>query len=160
MIADQLRFHGQNARRSHTIEHRLHSAGLVLLALTLVACVVHLVHGLRPALLPLPHSASRLLTCMAALLPAAGAALAGINNQGEFLRISKRSAAMERQLSELRQRVSKLSSGQGRPGAPTSRPSLTSTEVIGLTMQTAQLMVTEVLDWRVVILDRPLVPTA
>lgn len=155
VIAGQVRFHEKNAERCYAIEHRLHLLALLLLSLTLLACGLHLLPSVWSSFRP-PHWLPRVLVSMAGFLPAAGAALAGINNQGEFLRIAKRSAAMERQLSDLLASAKALSNDLRSPSA--LRPPPTLARVAALTTQTAQLMVNEVLDWRVVFLDRPLIP--
>lgn len=144
IVRNQSDFHRTTAARSHRIEHRLHLAGVTSMLLTLLACLVHLLfhHGVF----------SRLLTFACAVLPAAGAALAGINNQGEFARISKRSAAMSARLDEIDNKIERLltASKENGPVPPFS-------EVVGISNETAQLLVDEVSDWRVVFQDRPLV---
>jgi hypothetical protein len=97
---------------------------------------IELPHWLPEALLPI----------LCAILPALGAAIAGINNQGEFARIAKRSESMVERLTEIDQRIDDLL-GRG------SR--LQSSEVIVLATELAQLMVDEVSEWRVVFQDRP-----
>jgi hypothetical protein len=99
-----------------------------------------------------------LLTSLCGFFPALGAALAGINNQGEFRRIARRSEAMHDQLQMLLSNIQALRqevASWARPGsgAHTARAVLLAGDAAGL-------MVNEVLDWRVVLLDRPLHPPA
>ncbi|UCF69121.1 MAG: hypothetical protein JSV80_07510 [Acidobacteriota bacterium] len=155
VVQRQIAFHHKNHERSERIERRLHAAGFSLFFATFVICLVHfLPHGAvvgvpslsLPAWLP-----DRLLAVLCAVLPAMGAALAGINNQGEFGRIAKRSRAMTERLVKLDERAEQLLAREGHSQA---RP-LRSPEVIALTSDLARLMVDEVLDWRVVFQDRP-----
>lgn len=142
LLAGQLEFHQTNARRSRTIERRMHTGIVGLLALTLVACLLHLLHLFLPG---------NVLTFFCGFFPALGAALAGINNQGEFRRVAKRSEAMEDQLKTLQDRVTKLLNR-----AETVPTGTLTSEVGALASDSARLLVNEVLDWRVVFLDRPL----
>ncbi len=164
LLREQVAYHQQSAHRYHRLEHRLHFAGIILLTATLIACALHLsaeasehLHWLSP----------RLLAFLSGFLPALGAAIVGITNQGEFRRIAKRSLSMEQQLSQLLTRVHKLQSALDAPApahpsahppahTPTPLPRQFSTDAALLASQAARLMVNETLDWRVVLLDRPL----
>lgn len=148
LLSEQKRYHRKRAGRCHTVEHWLHVGGLTSLALTLLACCLHLFH--------LGFSAE-VLTSISGFLPALGAALAGISNQGEFRRVSKRSEAMEQQLGLLVERVVALRDGVPDPGQVVQ---LSSAQVGYLSEEAARLLVSEVLDWRVVFVDRPLTPPA
>lgn len=160
LIDGQAKYHAKAALRCHVIEHRLHMLGFGLLAISLIAGLLHLFHLLLPG---------DTATFICGFLPALGAALAGINNQGEFRRLAKRSHAMERNLAALLSRARKLreritpsatasaaaATGSLAPGTP-----LHSSEVAALASDAAQSLLMEVLDWRVVFLDRPLEPPA
>lgn len=90
-LAPQLGYHQANAHRMHQVEHRLHAAANVLFALTMLSLVAFLVVYLGDHDL-----ASRYGTWLAVLtagLPALGASLHGIREQGEFLRTARRSTA-------------------------------------------------------------------
>jgi len=141
LVAGQITYHETNARRCNSIEHRLHTLGVILFGLALGACVLHLLHIVLP---------SPLLTFLCGFFPALGAALAGIGNQGEFRRMSKRSMAMQEQLKPLLGKAKALRAHLQPLGAPPSR------KAANLASDVALLLVKEVLDWRVVILDRPL----
>jgi len=150
VLHEQQEFHRMNHARSERIEHSLHRTCFVLFVATLVLCVVHFLpygHTLWLPAIELPRwLPEALLPILCALLPAMGAAIAGINNQGEFARIAKRSHSMVERLTEIDRRIDDLL-GRG------SR--LQSREVIVLATELAQLMVDEVSDWRVVFQDRP-----
>lgn len=141
LLVDQRDFHADNARCSHNIDHRLHVLAITFMFLTLGVCLWHLLCACQSA------TERHGLEILAAVFPACGAALAGIRNQGEFLRIAKRSAAMRTRFGELLSDVRKLRSGGAR---------LASGAVAALAVRAAQLMVDEVQDWRVVFVDRPL----
>jgi hypothetical protein len=80
-----------------------------------------------------------------AVLPAFGAAFEGINNQGEFIRISKRSAAMASGFEKFADCIALM-----KKDVP---PRLA--EAIPLSASIAEAMVAEVVDWRAVFIDRP-----
>jgi hypothetical protein len=152
ILKDQIKFHQINADRSKKIEHRLHRAGLFFFWVTAVVIAFHV---LLPCCSSGLHGESwhialeRVgLTFICASLPAIGAAVAGISNQGEFARIARRSSAMEEQLSHLGKDLERLME-QG--------TAVHSSVAASHALRIAQTMVDEVLDWRVVFLDRPLV---
>ena len=156
LVQGQSRYHGSNAERCQKIEHRLHTLGMFFLGMTLVACGLHLLPvfwGVH-----FPGWAPNLLTAFCGFFPALGAAFAGIINQGEFLRITKRSAAMQKQMDELVEKIHRLqltvicSQDISKEGVYET--------AVQLATDTARLMVYEVLDWRVVFMDRPLKPPA
>ncbi len=146
-VDDQLRFHKTNRARSDKIERRLHRLAILLLIATVAAMVIHLVplavgdrtagHHLRPWVA---------LCC--AFFPALGAAFAGINNQGEFARLEKRSRAMEERLRILSDELGHLAQSSG---------GIKLKQITPHALNVAQLMLDEVLDWRVIFIDRPLV---
>jgi hypothetical protein len=156
LLKSQIAYHHNNSELCHRIEHRLHVVGIVLLALTLVACGLHLLPAVwhefpMPTWLP-----SHLLVFACGFFPALGAALAGINNQAEFRRIAKRSKAMAEHLEPLLARASRLqenihTADQTQTFCP---------QAVVLATESARVLVNEVLDWRVVFLDRPLDPPA
>jgi hypothetical protein len=150
LLQNQVAYHRDNADRYHRIEHRLHFTGILLLTLTLLACALHLAAELSHHLHFLP---SGFLSFISGFFPAFGGAIVGISNQGEFRRIAKRSLSMQQQLSHLLSRLQNLQSALDGPN-PHHRQ--LSTEAATLASQAARLMVNETLDWRVVLLDRPL----
>jgi hypothetical protein len=83
----------------------------------------------------------------ATVLPAFGAALAGIRSQGEFERVKKRSKAMLQTLRRIsRELEARRSTEEGISYASLSL----------IVAEAGQLMVDELLDWRTVFKDRPL----
>ncbi len=142
LLGDQLKYHRDNTDRCHNVENRLHIAGLVLLSLTLAACVLHLLHLFLPA---------PMLTFVCGFCPALGAALAGIDNQGEFRRVARRSHAMQKHLRSLMQRVELL---QKAIASPEASQGAFAPQVGVVAGDAASLLVAEVLDWRIVFLDR------
>lgn len=166
----QIAYHNVTRRRAHNIESRLHFFGIGFLVLTFVACAMHLLHGssesMQHAGRDLPHwlafiahlVPARVLTFACGFFPAIGAAMQGVVNQGEFLRIAKHSESMEIHLENLLQRVDGLRAEID--ASPVSPSSQYSTQAIALAGDAARLLVAEVLDWRVVFLDHPLNPPA
>lgn len=132
-ISSQIAYHKRNSPRFHRIHHNLHLIGGGLFVLTLIACLAHLyVHDY-------------MLTVLAAVLPAFGAALYGIRTQGEFELIAKRSDAMSAHLENLRNEIDK----------PDFVPSY---RLLGrIAESTAEVMSSETLDWRIVFQSKRLV---
>lgn len=146
----QILFHQAATRRADRIEHRLHRIEVWLLAATLICCLQHIAQSTFHAWLQIPGYA---LTFCCGFFPALGAALAGINNQGEFRRVKHRSRSMaerlEHQLTEveaLKQRIT----------ASVETEVQMSPEVSRVASDTARMMVNEVLDWRIIFQDQPL----
>jgi hypothetical protein len=152
VLAGQVSYHARNAERNGRLESRLHGCGVILLLLTLLACGLHFVADLPEWHRPLAVMAALAFCC--GFFPALGAALAGIANQGEFLRIHKRSQAMRDQLKILLKDIEDAASNLEREPGSLSRPY--SPLVSARASDAARLLVHEVLDWRVVFLDRPL----
>lgn len=149
----QIPFHKTTATRCSRIEHRLHVLELILLTLTLLCCGQHLAQSFSSNWF---HVSSPLLTFCCGVFPAAGAALAGISNQGEFRRIAQRSASMAQRLEQHLKKVQHLQAQLDKPDAPQKQ---LSAEIAAVAGDTARTMVNEVLDWRVIFQDRPLKTT-
>jgi len=133
-VSDQILFHESNKCRYHKIGHRLHRFGVICFSLTLVSCFVHLVFHFEYA---------SWLTLLSAVLPAFGAAAAGLLFQGEFERMELRAAAMQARLKEI--------------DAELIKPRDFSYRELCLIAETvAETMITEVLDWRTMFQTRPL----
>ena len=148
VVESQVAFHATNFHRCEKLDHRLHLAGVGLFLLTAAGIAGHFVclyfhHDMAPSL---HDGMSSWLTFACAFFPALGAALAAINNQGEFTRIAKRSLAMREHLAQIDQEARALIESRTPPTFP---------QATALALRAAQLMVDEVLDWRVVFLDRP-----
>jgi hypothetical protein len=150
LLEEQLTYHQYNTLIYSRIEKRLHSTGEATLWLTLLACLAHLVPVMLP-FITFPTILANTLTFLCGFLPALGASMAGINHQGEFRRIAKSSGAMAEQFAELAGEANRLASSlENEPG---DRPSFS--EITDLSRDTANLMVNEVTDWKVVYQDRP-----
>jgi hypothetical protein len=149
LISGQENYHEGNARRLGSIDHRVHRWGELLFLATLGACVFHLLVALREGWFGgTVDRWDRWLMFVAAFLPALGAAMAAIRSQGEFHRVVQRSRAMGDELGQLRQAVANV---------PTRPAELNSQLLQQAVEQTTRLMYNEVLDWRIVFQDRPLV---
>lgn len=149
LIAGQEGYHEGNAERLSSVDHRLHRAGEWLFLATLAACAFHLLVALGGGWFGERADAlHRWLVFCAAFLPALGAAMAAIRSQGEFHRVVQRSRAMSEELEQLRQAVANV---------PTRPSELNSQLLQQAVEQTTRLMYNEVLDWRIVFQDRPLV---
>ena len=152
----QTRFHRTTHERNERLNHRLHVAALSAFALTLACIAAHLLPLVVLRLGTELSQSARVegwLTLACATLPAFGAAMGGISNQGEFARIAKRSRAMANALESLAKEIDTLrtqkASGRGAPRLA---------QVAALADRVTQLMVDEVVEWRVIFIDRP--PTA
>lgn len=152
-LAGQIRYHDMGSHRTEILAHTLHRTGIAMFWATAIACVLHLAFDYfehrchqtgrcddAGTLLPLVNPA---LTFLAAVLPALGAALAGIASQGEFGRIAQRSKAMALQLQSIATRL--------RVG-----PAATSDECGLLAEQAVKMMTAELLDWQLTFRTKPL----
>lgn len=153
-VGGQVDFHQATNRRGARIEHRLHGVADWLFSLTIVACAIHLAihdwseHSRPGWIKPL------MLVFVCGFFPALGAALAAIMNQAEFRRLANRSKATGEQLRVLHSDIKKQQAALAGTPAPGSRQP--SVQVLALASTIAGLLVAEVLDWRVILVDRPL----
>lgn len=150
LIIGQEKYHRENLAGLRPVDNRLHRLGEWLFLATLAACASRLVVALFRDSFTL-HTAESwdgwLMFC-AAFLPAFGAAMAAIRSQGEFHRLVQRSRAMQDELAQLREVVANV---------PVRPNELSSQLLQQAAEQTSRLMYNEVLDWRIVFQDRPLV---
>ncbi len=97
-MTGQVNYHNDNASRHLHLNHSLHFLTLTLFWTTLLACILHsfFENSLKAAL---SESSELIVTAflvgLAVVLPAFGAAIEGINHQGEFERIARRSRAIK-----------------------------------------------------------------
>jgi hypothetical protein len=155
-IGDELQgqafFHRVTTRRYQRISTSLHRGTTMLLWLT-IACIA-LNFGFQLSRATIEHSGVplNLLLFAAAGFPALSAALANINNQGEFARLAKRAHAMSDAFGDfrkqIRQKLTRLRSD--------NPPSMA--EITELASEMASSMVEEVADWRIVGFDLPHAP--
>jgi len=146
LIEDQKRYHASNERRFHRLDHNLHIAGVLLFFATFLACVAHIAVD-HFGNIAWPPQLEDWLILSAAVLPALGAAAAAIRSQGEFHRVSQRSAAMEDRLAKLQLDLASV---------PIQSGELNSVRLRECAGKVADLMINEMLDWRVVFQERPL----
>ena len=147
-IRGQIDYHKNNADRLEKLDSRFRYVGLRLFVAAFVAALIALLNLWRAAshgCEPTPGEIFFGLVATAA--PAFGAALAGIRTQAEFERVKKRSQAMLQTL----QRIGK----ELAPRAE-SHEQLSYSALNLIVAEAGQLMVDELLDWRIVFKDRPL----
>ena len=145
-VDGQVSYHTTTAERLERADKCLHRAGYVLFGLAAIAGTLHLLnyvlhifdHGGQLALF---------LTLITVVGPSFGAALTAIRFQGEFERVIKRSHAMKGQLQQISEELEKCRSATATPS---------SNALSEIATRCAQLMTSEVLDWRTVFLERPL----
>ena len=150
-LIGQRHFHQVSHHRSERIHQFLHRSTMLLFWISIVGIGVHLVLPLLPVLRVEDQEAvDRWLVLLSAVAPALGAALASINNQGEFSRLSKRSRAMADGFSRFVAQIDGLRAGlvTGGAGVPLSA-------VTALASEMAGAMMDENIDWRVVVIDLP-----
>lgn len=133
-LLEQVNYHEDTAKRYHHVHHRLHVTGIVLFSVTIVICLLHLFHVVPQI--------NRYLTLSSALLPAFGAALAGILSQGEFHRIEIRSKQMAAKLREIHESLQQM-----------TEPSYLALGQISDEM--ARTMLSELVEWRIGFLRKP-----
>lgn len=150
---DQLRYHAGKAEGNRLIEKRLHRTGVLLIGITIAACSLHLL-PLPIPVLHWPEGWAWLLTFLCGFLPAFGAAIAGINNQGEFKQLAKTSESMHHEYSllsgEITAQKQELLSCEGRSLANSIKKTKKTAYRI------SQLMIDELSDWRITYHNRPI----
>jgi hypothetical protein len=138
-------FHALSARRAHHIFSVLRATTVWLVSLTVLAVGLRFfLHIVLDATAPISSGWDRWLLLASAGLPAFGAALEGINNQGEFTRTARRSAAMAGAFEAYAAEIAKM--------RDKSAPGLAQATAMASTI--TQIMVDEVTDWRAVFYDR------
>lgn len=147
----QLGFHRNSMLRGERIHRRLHATTATLVFLTIAGVVLHLLIGMHVFHIGKEdaETLNHVLLLIAAGFPALSAALANIDNQGEFARLSKRSRAMADAFKRFHDDVLRLT---GRIGTA-SPPSMA--DATALATRVATSMVEEVVDWRIVAIDLP-----
>jgi len=149
----QLRFHIASHIRSEKIGERLERGALFLFWLSIVGIAVHFalpsLTQWDPQAVSDREAVNRWLTLLSAVTPAFGAALASINNLGEFSRLAKRSRAMADGFTRFRTQIEAL---RAKVTGPSPLPIASVTH---LASRMAEAMVEENVDWRVVVLDLP-----
>jgi hypothetical protein len=136
-LKGQMMYHEESAERFKTLNHRVHLLGIVLFILAFGAASLHLF--IRGEQWP--------LTMLTIVGPAFGASLAAIRSQGEFERLTKRSRSTSSQLSFLAGQLEALLLRDN---------DLYSQKLSDIAIQSAEVMIKDVLDWRTVVRDKPL----
>ena len=150
LILGQIDYHRSNFVRLKKMDNRLHKSGEHLFILTLIACLLHLLHVWvenHPKFDWIPHPIGGLMVLFCAFLPALGAAYAAIRSHGELQRLAQRSKAMEETLIKMQTEFAQIDA---------AGKSLNSTMLRYHADRISDLMTNEMLDWRVVFQDRPL----
>jgi hypothetical protein len=155
-IRGQIDYHENNAERMEKLDARFVALTKSLFGVAIAAAVAA---GILQALLLLcllPESVAHSLAVLwftaaiaflATASPTLGAALAGIRSQAEFERVKKRSRAMLHTLQRICKELDARDHHQ-------EKLSLAALNLI--VAEAGQLMVDELLDWRIVFKDRPL----
>ncbi|MCC7348200.1 MAG: hypothetical protein IT538_12455, partial [Variibacter sp.] len=147
-VEPQLAYHRANHRRLHHVHHGLDHFGERLFYLTALLCIVWIVaFGIYELHLPytgwIKTALKPTLTFLSAVLPAIGAALAGIRAQGDFQAAAKQSLATERELEEISERLRHGHAGSYR-------------EACILQLWVADTMASDLGRWRSLYSNRPL----
>ncbi len=136
-ITSQIKYHANNSRQNARIDHRLQLLATALFFGTLVVCSAHLVDR--------NWSHRTFLVQLAAILPAFGAAVHGINSLGDFRNVARSSADMNKWLSDILTRM-RMAGDE-----------LSSDALGDFAEEAAGVMGADLLDWRVDFLEKPLV---
>jgi len=148
LIEGQKGYHKSTIKRLRSVDRRLHILGEVLFFTTLIVCILHFAQKVLTGEATGMGALERWLIFCAACLPALAGAMAAIRNQGELHRVVQRSEAMADRLELLGEAVASLLTAPG---------TLASQGLQRAVEETTRLMYNEVLDWRIVFQDRPLV---
>jgi len=103
-ISEQIKYHRDNEGKFEALHQSLHGLSIFLFLLTLVACVLHLSTSPKVEEF-LGDKAEGILTLLAIVLPAFGAAIQGILHQGEFGRIARRSRSIKHRLESMAKQI-------------------------------------------------------
>ncbi len=146
ILEEQIRYHKDTAAKFAKVDHTLHIAGLGLFISTGALCLVHIGLSLsfHPGMSSNIDGLEQLILIVSGFLPALGAATWGVRNVGEFVRLEKRSKAMQAALEHAQAALEKLFGG----GLP-SRAAL-GAELEALAVQ----MMAEAADWRTLVITR------
>jgi hypothetical protein len=147
-IRGQIEYHDKNAERLEKLDSRFRTVGiLIFFAALFAACIALVIWCKEKHHHDVPIKIEIIVGLAATAAPAFGAALAGIRTQAEFERVKKRSRATLQTL----QRICKELASGDRSGEKISYSALNL-----IVAEAGQLMVDELLDWRIVSKDRPL----
>jgi hypothetical protein len=136
-LTSQIQYHARNSQSNGRVDRNLQWLATGLFFGTLIVCSAHLVDR------DLYHQ--RYLVQMAAILPAFGAAIHGINSQGDFRNVARRSADMNKWLSNILTRL-RMAGDE-----------ISSDELAAFAEEAAGVMGADLQDWRVDFQEKPLV---
>jgi hypothetical protein len=136
-LTSQIEYHAHNSRQNRSIDKRLQFLATALFFGTLVVCSAHLVDK--------NTFHQSYLVQLAAILPAFGAAIHGVDSQGDFRNVARRSADMNKWLSDILTRVRMAGDD------------ISSDELAAFAEEAAGVMGADLLDWRVDFQEKPLV---
>lgn len=139
LIRNQVTYHRLVKKRHEQVAEGLHVTHIVLFVATFIIVLLHLAHEQWHLF---PYWFPSVASVLAAVFPAFGASFAARATQGEFHRLAERSEAMAERLEAIDQQLEGLSD-----------PSVA--RLGSLAEEAADLMLAEVLDWRVMLLARP-----
>jgi hypothetical protein len=145
-IKQQVEYHKENAEKHHHLHHELHLLTFILFAATAGACILHIFPKEVVESIFGQH-AEMFLTICAIVLPAFGAAVEGINHQGEFERISRRSRAIKSRLDSLASQVTE------------ENRRFTFRELGRMAESFCGIQLSEQTDWRAVFITKEVGPT-
>ena len=145
VIRSQASFQHRISYRYESVEKALQRAGILLFLIAVAFCLLDVLRAIMPHLFDdlnaFGFSGVRVATA-AAIIPALGAALAGLAAQGEYKRLAMRaestSKTLQQLLAELESHVS---------------PSLHTLQVLAAKL--AQVLISEVQDWQVLVAAKP-----
>jgi len=136
-ITSQIQYHARNSQSNGRVDRNLQWLATGLFFSTLLVCSAHLIdRNVRHQFF---------LMQMAAFLPACGAAIHGINGQGDFRNVARRSADMNKWLSNISTRL-RMAGDE-----------ISSDELAAFAEEAAGVMGADLLDWRVDFQEKPLV---
>jgi hypothetical protein len=139
-----VQYHRDNYESLERLHRRLHRLGQGLFFLAAIACALHVIS--LPERMPqcvLPPMYEYALRFSAIVLPAFGAAFGAIAYHGEFERLCQSSKALAGILQELLQEVDGVGADSKRLGR--------------IAEEFSQAMMSELVDWRFVFLEKDLV---
>jgi hypothetical protein len=134
-IKRQVNYHHDNHESFERLHHRPHFMAQLFFVLAAIACFLHVTGKWE-------RGFDTILSFCAIVLPSLGAAFAAILHHGEFERLALRSRALGARLEQLRREVASVAPESGR--------------LSRIAEEFADLMMSELVDWRFVFLDKDL----
>jgi hypothetical protein len=136
-VTSQIQYHAHNSQLNSRIDRNLLWLATGLFFSTLLVCGMHL--------LDRSDTHHGILVQLSAILPAFGAAIHGINSQGDFRNVARRSGDMNKWLSNILTRLQMAGD------------EISSDDLAAFAEEAAGVMGADLLDWRVDFQEKPLV---